>query len=35
MDCGVQVDAGKPLIIAEDHSKTLTDQTMKRLAVDL
>ena len=24
MDCGVRVDAGKPLIIAEDHSKTLT-----------
>lgn len=24
MDCGVQVDAGKPLIIAEDRSKTLT-----------
>ncbi len=21
MDCGVQVDAGKPLIIAEDHRK--------------
>ena len=24
MDCGVQVDAGKPLIIAEAYSKTLT-----------
>ena len=24
MDCGVRVDAGKPLIIAEDRSKTLT-----------
>ena len=25
MDCGVQVDAGKPLIIAEYRLKTLTD----------
>ena len=24
MDCGVQVDAGKPTIIAEDYLKTLT-----------
>jgi|Laugresbdmm110dd_1035094.scaffolds.fasta_scaffold02472_2 hypothetical protein len=25
MDCGVQVDAGKPIIVAEDCSKTLTN----------
>ena len=30
MDCGVQVDAGKPLIIAEDRSKTLTPSPPKQ-----
>jgi hypothetical protein len=29
MDCGVQVDAGKPTIIAEDYLKTLTNQLSK------
>ena len=35
MDCGVQVDAGKPLIIAEDRSKTLTEprQNVRKQAI--
>jgi hypothetical protein len=30
MDCGVQVDAGKPTIIAEDSMKTLRYLASKR-----
>jgi hypothetical protein len=29
MDCGVQVDAGKPTIIAEDYLETLINQFSK------
>ena len=29
MDCGVQVDAGKPTIIAEDYLETLTNPLSK------
>lgn len=31
MDCGVQVDAGKPTIITEDYLKTLRKKTSKAL----